>query len=294
MVVSGPFMIRTSFYPKRFAVQRVLLRFLHGRSRVDRIGSMGRWPESLEVVTEARTEVVALRRSARARRLQLRVDAEGAELVVPNRGTLVQARAFLDERAIWLLESLDEVRYRQLQRDARQAAVLPDNAALCDGAWYPVELVGAHATRKRASVSLCDDHETITVRLPMVGDACPREAIEAFLRRRARREITRDVERCAGAMGASFNRIFVRDQKTRWGSCSGRGNLSFSWRTVCLPPAVREYVVIHELTHLTHMDHSETFWRAVERHCPALEAHRAWIKSHGWQVREPVRLNASS
>lgn len=84
--------------------------------------------------------------------------------------------------------------------------------------------------------------------------------------------------------GGSFNRITVRDQKTRWGSCSARGTLSFNWRLMLAPPAVLDYVVVHELCHLTHMDHSKAFWSLVESVCPNYRAHRKWLKEHGQEL----------
>jgi predicted metal-dependent hydrolase len=254
---------------------------------------MARWPESLAVATDARTEAVVLRRSARARRLQLRVGAEGAELVVPNRGTLAQAQAFLNERSLWVLDALDEQRRKHAKREAHREETLPTNAVLLDGAWLTVEIAPLGTTHRRGGVSVDTDRNVLQVRLPITGQADATELIERFLQRRARREIADGLERWAPTMGVTYNRLFVRDQKTRWASCSGRGNLSFSWRLICLPPSVREYVIIHELAHLTHMNHSAEFWREVERYCPAFDTHRAHLKAHGWLTRDPIRLENS-
>lgn len=84
--------------------------------------------------------------------------------------------------------------------------------------------------------------------------------------------------------GGTYNRITIRDQKTRWGSCSARGTLSFNWRLMLAPPAVLDYVVVHELCHLTHMDHSPAFWQAVEEVCPDYRAARKWLKDHGQEL----------
>lgn len=81
--------------------------------------------------------------------------------------------------------------------------------------------------------------------------------------------------------GGTYHRITIRDQKTRWGSCSTRGTLSFNWRLMLAPPAVLDYVVVHELCHLTHMDHSKAFWALVESACPDYRSHRKWLKDHG-------------
>ena len=84
--------------------------------------------------------------------------------------------------------------------------------------------------------------------------------------------------------GGTYGRITIRDQKTRWGSCSARGTLSFNWRLMLAPPAVLDYVVVHELCHLTHMDHSKAFWALVESVCPDYRVHRKWLKEHGAEL----------
>lgn len=87
--------------------------------------------------------------------------------------------------------------------------------------------------------------------------------------------------------GGSYKKICVRDQKTRWGSCSGRGTLSFNWRLILAPNRVLDYVVVHELCHLTHMNHSAEFWRAVERVMPDYKEQRTWLKIHGRELALP-------
>lgn len=84
--------------------------------------------------------------------------------------------------------------------------------------------------------------------------------------------------------GGTYNRITIRDQKTRWGSCSAKGTLSFNWRLMLAPPAVLDYVVVHELCHLTHMNHSKAFWALVESVCPDYRTHRRWLKEHGQEL----------
>lgn len=84
--------------------------------------------------------------------------------------------------------------------------------------------------------------------------------------------------------GGTYSRITIRDQKTRWGSCSARGTLSFNWRLMLAPPAVLDYVVVHELCHLTHMNHSAAFWQAVENVYPDYRTARKWLKDHGHEL----------
>jgi hypothetical protein len=89
----------------------------------------------------------------------------------------------------------------------------------------------------------------------------------------------------ASALGVSYERIAIRDQRTRWGSCSSRGTLSFNWRLVLAPPEVMDYVVVHELCHLRHPDHSPRFWRLVEERRPGFAAQRTWLREHGAELR---------
>ncbi len=84
--------------------------------------------------------------------------------------------------------------------------------------------------------------------------------------------------------GGSYERISIRDQKTRWGSCSAKGTLSFNWRLMLAPPAVLDYVVVHELCHLTYMNHSAAFWRKVESIYPDYRSSRRWLKDHGQEL----------
>lgn len=84
--------------------------------------------------------------------------------------------------------------------------------------------------------------------------------------------------------GGTYTSITVRDQKTRWGSCSSKGTLSFNYRLIFAPPAVLDYVVVHELCHLTQMNHSKAFWNMVERVMPDYKLSKNWLKEHGHEL----------
>ncbi len=85
----------------------------------------------------------------------------------------------------------------------------------------------------------------------------------------------------AKAIGLAFTTLSVRDQRTRWGSCSGGGRLSLNWRLVMAPPAVLRYVVLHELTHLVEPNHSPRFWARLMTWCPDMDQQKAWLRRHG-------------
>jgi predicted metal-dependent hydrolase len=91
-------------------------------------------------------------------------------------------------------------------------------------------------------------------------------------------------------MGVSYGTITIREQKTRWGSCSSRGTLSFNYRLIYGPAGPLDYVVVHELCHLTHMNHSKDFWNMVERIMPDYRIYKQWLREHGQELTLTTHL----
>jgi len=105
------------------------------------------------------------------------------------------------------------------------------------------------------------------------------EAIQA-LRRQAARDLPEHLHRLAAHHGLTVSRVSVRNQRSRWGSCSPSGHICLNWRLVLMPDAVRDYVLIHELMHLRRLDHSRHFWRLVAHACPDYQAQRQWLREN--------------
>ena len=103
-------------------------------------------------------------------------------------------------------------------------------------------------------------------------------------RRLARERIAETAAREAQRIGVRYERIAIRDTRSRWGSCSSNGSLSFTWRLALAPRPILDYVVVHELCHLVHLDHSRSFWSLVERVRPEFRAERDWLNDHGWEL----------
>jgi predicted metal-dependent hydrolase len=114
--------------------------------------------------------------------------------------------------------------------------------------------------------------------------AAPRGALEPWYRRRARAAVSETAEREAARLGLGYDRIRIADQRTRWGSCSTRGTLSFSWRLVLAPRRVLDYVVVHELCHLRHPNHSPRFWAELDAARPEWRAEARWLRDHGREL----------
>ena len=105
-------------------------------------------------------------------------------------------------------------------------------------------------------------------------------ALEQWYRTEAYKLITERTARLSSDMGIGYKQLVIRGQKTRWGSCSHKRNLSFNWKLVMSPETVIHYVIIHELIHLKEMNHSKRFWELVARYCPDWQEHKKWLKQH--------------
>jgi predicted metal-dependent hydrolase len=103
-------------------------------------------------------------------------------------------------------------------------------------------------------------------------------------RREARARISLIAQSEASALGVSYRRLTLRDQRSRWGSCSSKGTLSFNWRLVLAPHEVLDYVVVHEVCHLVEHNHGAAFWRLVARRRPRYREQKAWLDAYGWEL----------
>jgi hypothetical protein len=110
------------------------------------------------------------------------------------------------------------------------------------------------------------------------------ETLEKRYREKARAQFEARAAFYHKRTGGRYTSITVRDQKTRWGSCSSLGTLSFNYRLIFAPPIILDYVVVHELCHLTHMNHSKDFWNMVESILPDYKVYRQWLKEHGTEL----------
>jgi len=135
-----------------------------------------------------------------------------------------------------------------------------------------------HAGSVRAEFS--DDELHLWLKDPKDEDAV-RAALKTVLAQRALERIRQRLEVYAPRIGGEFGRVAVRDQRSRWGSCSSKHNLNFNWKLIMAPPQVLDYVLIHELCHLHEFNHSARFWKLVSVQMPEYEAWKKWLKIHG-------------
>jgi predicted metal-dependent hydrolase len=228
-------------------------------------------PQTFEVAFDQAVYVVRVRRHPQARRYTLRIQAATREVVLtmPRRGSLKEARAFADKHGGWIAARLGR---------------LPAAVPFAHGTVVPLRGLDhriEHRHRARGTVwrELSPDGAHL---LCVAGDA-PHVArrIADHLKREARRDLEAASRRYAALLGVAVRRVSIRDQASRWGSCSTSGVLSFSWRLILAPPFVLDYLAAHEVAHLVEMNHSPRFWRAVLRICADTRRAKAWLDAHG-------------
>jgi hypothetical protein len=213
---------------------------------------------------------VAIRVNARARRILLRVDASArkVELVLPRGVPPQHGLRFLEAQRGWISARLE---------------ALPPSVPFSEGAVVPVFGIPHRIRRETdltaAPVTIVDNE--IRVRGEPAHVA---RRVRDHLVRLAREELTRRARIYAAQIGRPIARVGVRDTKSRWGSCSAKGCLSFSWRLVLAPETVVDYVVAHEVAHLAEMNHGPRFWRLVRTMTPDCATPRAWLKKHRSQL----------
>jgi predicted metal-dependent hydrolase len=228
-------------------------------------------PSVIEIFCDKSVYLVRLRRHRQARRYTLRIEAASREVVLtmPPRGSVKEARDFAQKHSGWIAARLER---------------LPEAAPFVHGVEVPLRGIPhriAHRRSMRGTVWTETDERG--QRLICVAGEPPHvgRRIGDFLKRTARHDLEAASRRHAARLKVTIKRISVRDQSSRWGSCSNTGVLSFSWRLILAPPFVLDYLAAHEVAHLVELNHSPRFWRLVGKLDPDFERAKAWLDAHG-------------
>jgi predicted metal-dependent hydrolase len=222
---------------------------------------------------------IVLERSRRARNYRLTLRRDGtAVATIPARGSEREALRFVEQHREWL----ERARERQRRRPRPAEIWTVGTFVLWRGQMTEVR-IGTTATPWAASgqagrpkVCLASDVFQVS---KLDGDLRP--TLEAHFARRAKIELPARTWELAAVTAVDVKLVAVRNQRSRWGSCSANGTISLNWRLVQTPDFVRDYIIYHELMHLREMNHSERFWARVSEVCPAWREAERWIKRNG-------------
>lgn len=221
----------------------------------------------------------AVRESDRASRARIDVKPAGVTVVVPTSAvSRVDPESLLDDHAEWLLTKREEMdAYRERAPDR----------VFEPGAEWPV--LGADrelVLERRRSSTIDFAADCIRLARSHVDRTSIERALEYCFRETAREHFETRVAALAPEMGVAdqVGDVEIRNQQTRWGSCSTSGTLSLNWRLLMAPRPIVDYVLIHELAHLREHNHSDAFWSIVAAHDPDWEAHRGWLREHSVEL----------
>jgi predicted metal-dependent hydrolase len=215
--------------------------------------------------------------SRRARRLRFEVrPGNGLEVTTPPGVSVARIEAVMREKTDWITKML--VRYAQpplsvVATPLQSGALLP-----FAGGQLRLVLDAGRPCRRKTAVM---EGGTLRLFLDSMSPEVVRAAIERWYRRQAHHVFAERATYWNAQFGYNYGRIAIRDQKSRWGSCSRQGNLNFNWRLLLAPLVVLDYIVIHELAHLKEGNHSPRFWALVAEQCPDYRDQRAWLRHHG-------------
>jgi predicted metal-dependent hydrolase len=217
-------------------------------------------------VPDLRAEPIAytVRRSPRARRVRVSVEATGAVVVtLPKRAPERAAAEAVEELRGWI-----ERRRRTLARAHAEVAREPGTVPWLGASLRLVPQAGRTRVHRRGDELLVPAQDAAA-------------ALERWYRRSAREELGRRLDAAVARAGTAYSGLTIRGQRTRWASCSANGHMSFNWRLLLAPAEVVDYVVEHEVAHLEVMDHSPRFWALLESRVPDWRTHAAWLRRYG-------------
>ena len=229
-------------------------------------------PASTVIEIDGVPVTVTVRVNARARSYRLSLPHSGGPLLtLPPHGKWAEAEAFLLRHHNWLAARIKRA---------------PEATSFAAGSVVPLRGVDHRIVatgRVRGRVEVADDGGQPILLVP--GDpAHQARRLTDWLKEQAQADLEMRSAHHAARLGVSIKAIKLREQSSRWGSCSSSGNINYNWRLIMAPPFVLDYVAAHEVAHLVEMNHSAAFWATVKRTLPEMEKGRAWLKAHGRQL----------
>jgi predicted metal-dependent hydrolase len=243
--------------------------------------TMGRY----DITLNGKSISYTLKRSTKAKLIWLDIKRQtGLTVTVPQDYNISNLKDYLKNNSNWILNNFSK--YCENTPCAPPSTVPPE---------YTVSYLGK-SLKVMQNRSACGlnavtlENNNLIVSLHSSGVGLSSLELEHWLKSQAVKIINDKGKQFSTIMGLQYNRVVIRNQKTRWGSCSCLKNLNFNWRLIMAPEAVLDYVIIHELCHLREMSHSKAFWALVARFCPRWHEYRDWLDNHSLEMNGKLKF----
>jgi predicted metal-dependent hydrolase len=211
-------------------------------------------------------------RSPTAQKLRVRVGLAGVEVVQPKQREAAEVKAFLFSHQEWILHQLERVdRFRSVRTPQRRGS----GEILYRG--VPTRVQVEDIARRQRNNQIVFEQGYLVILRGRASRTSLVRSLENWLRRQAREEIQRHLEVVTRRLKQFPRKVYIMGQRTKWGNCSARQNLSFNWRLIMAPEFVVRYLVTHEAVHLAVPDHSKQFWLTVRSLCSETEHAKQWL-----------------
>lgn len=221
------------------------------------------------------------RKSPRTKRISIRITPEKVRVSAPARASKGEIQAFIEKNREWILENWTKLQETVVK--SRRVYVTGERIFYL-GKELTLQIIDT--PHKMISALYKKETEVLEIKMPqeLQGERrqeALREILEKWYKQKARTVFLQKLNCWSEQMGVSFNQFRLKEQKTRWGSCSSLSNINLNWRAIMAPEPVLDYLVIHELSHLRYMNHSQEFWENVARYCPEHGLYRKWLREKG-------------
>ena len=221
--------------------------------------------------------IVTIIKSSRRKTASLKIKDGKVSIHIPTRLPLKFAEKFVDQKTRWIQNKLSE----QSLQQTTEKQFINGEAFLFLHQEITLRLIQAESS---PIVRLNDQQLEFSGRLNRLSKTAIRAALIRWYKQQAEEHITHRTAYLAEKINITPRSITVKTYKARWGSCNSRGELQFNWKLMLAPPNIIDYVIIHELCHIEHHNHSSRFWQLVEHHCPTFQASRLWLKNNGYRL----------
>jgi predicted metal-dependent hydrolase len=227
-----------------------------------------------------------LKRSHKARLVWLKIGPrDGLSVTIPSFYKPENLPEYLIQRSDWILQNLEKY-CSAVETPESLKPVIPEKIFIL-GKCYVLKT----NNRAKGFTAISLDDSTLSFNLSSSFGGSDKQGLKMWLKDQAKRIINEKVKVFSRKIQVIYNRVYIREQKSIWGSCSTRKNLSFNWRLIMVPESVIDYVIIHELCHLKEMNHSKGFWKLVEDICPDWRIRRKWLNEHCYELKATLPEN---